>query len=222
MTRVYLVRHCEAEGNHKRIFQGHTDADVSEMGKRQLSCLAERFRGIPLDAIYSSPLRRALETARAVNRYHDLEIQVEDDLIEINGGCWEGKLWSEFPVKYPALSDDWDNAPYRFAPQGGESMREVYDRIWRGITGIVERHPGQTVCIASHGCAIRNFLCRAQGLPIERLNEVPWCDNTGVSIVDFSKGRPQVITMNDASHLQEGLSTFATQEWWQRYEHTEG
>ena len=79
----------------------------------------------------------------------------------------------------------------------------------------MRENPGRTVCAASHGCAIRNFLCRASGWPIERLNEMDWCDNTGLSIVDFDGDlRPHIVLMNDASHLTGDTSTFATQDWW--------
>lgn len=74
LTTIYLVRHCEAMGNINRIFQGHTDEEISDNGRLQLEKLAERFRDIHLDALYSSPLKRAYRTAEAVNRYHQLPI----------------------------------------------------------------------------------------------------------------------------------------------------
>lgn len=81
-------------------------------------------------------------------------------------------------------------------------MRQVYERVWKGILQVVERHRGQTVCVASHGCAIRNLLCRAKGLPIERIGEIPWLDNTALSILEFSgESCVGVPLMGDASHL---------------------
>ena len=90
MTTLYLVRHCEAEGNTARVFQGSIDRDISPNGQKQLDRLAERFRDVPLAAVYSSPLLRAYKTAQAVNRYHGLPIVTDDRLKEINGGVWEG------------------------------------------------------------------------------------------------------------------------------------
>ncbi len=215
MTRIILVRHCEAEGNHKRVFQGHTDSEVSENGRRQLALLSIRCRNMKMDAIYSSPLKRAYETAEAVNAYHHLPIQKDDGLIEINGGVWEGKLWEKLPDLYPEDAKAWNAHPWDFAPEGGEPMRHVYERIWKAITNIVQANPGKTVCIASHGCAIRNFLCRAMGKPIEELNDVDWCDNTAISIIDFDEAlQPKIVLLNDSSHLTEETSTFAKQEWW--------
>jgi broad specificity phosphatase PhoE len=215
MTRIILVRHCEALGNTNSLFQGHTDCEISGNGATQLELLGVRCRNMPIDAIYSSPLKRALVTAQAINRYHDLPIQIEPRLMEINGGDWEGKAWGELPNLYPEESDHWNNRPHDFAPQGGETMREVYSRMWEGVTDIVRQNPEKTVCITSHGCAIRNFLCHALNKPIEQLNEVEWCDNTAVSLIDFDEElHSNVVMMNDASHLTPETSVFMHQTWW--------
>ena len=213
MTRVILIRHCEAEGNIKRIFQGHIDSDISENGKRQLVALARRFRDIKLDYIYSSPLLRARKTAEAVA--HGMELRLCDGLMEIKGGVWEGKPWASFPTLYPEQARNWNLSPWEFHPAGGESMRELYERIWRTVLRIVQSHEGGQIGVVSHGCAIRNFLCRAHGRPIEDLNEICWCDNTALSMIDFdSLWRPAVVSENDASHLSAELSTLNKQSWW--------
>lgn len=94
-------------------------------------------------------------------------------------------------------------------------MRQLFDRIWNVIIRLVKENPGKTIAVTSHGCAIRNFLCRAQGLPIENLNDIDWCDNTAVSIVDFDEELNAAIQLaNDASHLDTEVSTFAKQDWW--------
>lgn len=215
MTRIILVRHCEAQGNTLGVFQGHTDSDISGNGAAQLALLGLRCRNMAIDVLYSSPLKRAYQTAEAINQYHNLPIQIEPRLIEINGGEWEGKPWSERDVLCPEQSQVWNTRPYEFSPEGGETMRQVYSRIWDGITDIVRNNEDKTVCIASHGCAIRNFLCHALNKPIEQLNDVDWCDNTGISIIDFdSELQSSVVLMNDASHLTPELSIFSKQTWW--------
>lgn len=214
MTTIYLIRHCEAAGNIQRVFQGHMDADITPNGELQLENLAERFKEIPLDAIYSSPLLRARKTAQAVNRYHQLPIEEDDRLKEINGGVWEGKPWMSLPVRCPLQSRKWLKKPWDFHPRKGEAMREVYARMGAVLTDIAAAHPGQKVAAASHGCAIRNALCWAKGWPIERLNDVGWCDNTGVSVLEFDEtGRVRVAVENDNSHLSPAVSTFAKHSW---------
>ena len=96
-------------------------------------------------------------------------------------------------------------------------MRQVYERITGTILDLAERERGRTVAAVSHGCAIRNLLCFAHGWPIERLNEVEWCDNTAVSVLEVEDdGTIRILLENDSSHLSEELSTFARQEWWKK------
>ena len=118
MTTIYLIRHCEAAGNVGRRFQGHIDADITENGRRQLELLAERFRELPLDAVYSSPLLRARLTAEAVNRHHGLPVMLDDRLMEINGGLWEGRPWAELPALFPQ-ADRYCRRPSRRDGGGG-------------------------------------------------------------------------------------------------------
>lgn len=215
MTRIILIRHCEAEGNIKRVFQGHTDADISENGRKQLDLLRLRCRNMQIDAIYSSPLKRAYQTAEAINSFRNLTVQIHEDLIEINGGDWEGHYWRDLPGLFPEDTVLWNTRPYDFAPKNGEPMRHVYERMKRAVLEIAEKNQGKQICITSHGCAIRNFLCWAMGKPIEQINEVDWRDNTAVSIIDFNDAfEPTVVLANDASHLSGETSTFSKQTWW--------
>ena len=96
-------------------------------------------------------------------------------------------------------------------------MRQVHERVQRAILEIVAENEGKTVCVTSHGCAIRNILCWTLGLPFEKLNEVDWGDNTAINVIDFdSSHHPTVLVQNDASHLSAEVSTFAKQDWWHR------
>lgn len=211
------MRHCEARGNTDGVFQGHSDCEISDRGYIQLDLLSIRCRNMPIDVIYSSPLKRAYKTAEAINRFHGLEIRVDDRLKEINGGEWEGIPYDDLPKLYPKDFEIWRNRPYEFAPNSGETMREVYDRMWECITDIVKENPGKTVCVTSHGCAIRNFLCRALHKPIEQITEIDWCDNTAISRIDFDDElNSHVIYMNDASHLSPETSIFMHQTWWRK------
>lgn len=220
VTTLYLVRHCEAIGNISRIFQGHIDEDISDNGARQLERLAERFRAIPLEVLYTSPLIRARKTAQAMNQGHGLPLQTDERLMEIHGGHWEGKPWDELPQLYPAEWEEWNHRPWGFSPEAGEAMPHVYRRMALVLTEIANRNPGKVVGVASHGCAIRNALCWAKGWPIERLNEVEWCENTAVSILEFDEagaaaaGKIKIRLENDASHLDESLATVTKQSWW--------
>ena len=87
---LYLVRHCESLGNRENIFQGQLDLDISATGEKQLALLTLRFRNIPIDAVYSSPLKRAYKTAEAVDLYHSLPIIKLPELMEVDVGALSG------------------------------------------------------------------------------------------------------------------------------------
>lgn len=211
VTTVYLIRHAQAEGNVKGVFQGHYNGAVSSMGQKQLEQLAERGKELPLDAVYSSPLDRAVETAKAVNRYHDLPVQIEEGLIEINGGDWEGKTWDCFPVEFPEQNERWNNKPWLFEAPNGETMAQVYDRVTKTVLRLVKENEGKTFAVVSHGCSIRNLVTFAKGYTVEGICSTGWCDNTAVCKIEFENSVPRLVYENDISHLTEEIKTFARQ-----------
>jgi len=211
--KLIVVRHGEAAGNCGRFFQGHNNGQISDKGRLQLDALAERFRDIHFDVLYSSHLDRAVDTANAVNRYHGIERQDNDGFIEIHGGDWEGVKYADMPAKWPIRAVLWSTYPWLFRAPRGESMRQVYKRVSRAALDVAQKHDGQTVAVVSHGCAIRCLLCWAKGLPLRRIDEVGWCDNTGITVIEIENGKPTVISERDSSHLGE-LSTLSTQSWW--------
>lgn len=214
MTKVYFVRHAEAEGNVKEFFQGRTDCEISEKGKIQLEYLAKRFETIDYDAIYSSPLKRAVATANAVNRRLKLPIIERGDIIEIHGGVWEGMLWTDIEKKYPAEHNTWKNDMKNFYVEGSERMSEVYERMKNAVSQIVRENEGKTVVVVSHGCALRNYLSYAEFGSPDRLGDVGWSDNTAVSLIEYDEAlRPKIIFKNDSSHLPPEASTLAFSHW---------
>lgn len=213
---ILFVRHGEASSNTDRVFSGATDSKLSDKGRRQLACLSRRFEDIPYSAIYSSPLSRAYETAQAVNLSAGLPIITDRRLMELNGGSWEGKCWAYLPQLYPEQARLWQHNPAEFSPDGGESMRELFARVRDFALSMAERHTGETIVACSHGIAIRNLVCWAKGLPIERLNEIEWCENTAITTIRVSGGSPELISAGDAEHLSLEQKTLANQSWWKQ------
>ncbi len=209
-TEVYFVRHCESMANVTGIFSGWVDSDVSPKGMKQLEKLAKRFEEIKIDAIYSSPLIRAYKTAQAVNKSHNLHIEIHEGLKELNGGLFEGEIWAGIGKKYPELFDVWANMPWDFDIKNGESMRFVFNRVKNAVDEIVRENVGKSIAITSHGCALRNYFCFAKNLPIERLNDIPWVDNTSITKIVFNENfEPKVIFENDAEHINNDYETLS-------------
>ena len=201
MTKIYLVRHCEAEGNLKQLFQGRIDTDVTTLGAKQLEFLTERFKDVKLDAIYSSPLKRAFKTAEAVKGEREMPINIHKGLTEIDGGVVDGKPFKETFIELGIL-DDWINRPWTVKFEEGESFAEVYDRASKALFEIVEKHKGQTIAIASHGGVIRVLSCKALYDDLTKLKDVNWFENTSVTVLEFDDDmKPSVSLFNDFSHL---------------------
>jgi broad specificity phosphatase PhoE len=177
---------------------------VSENGYKQLAALTERLKDVHIDAIYSSPLERAMETARFINKHHGLPVTEERDLMELKGGVWEGEQIDSMEEKYPEDFAHWNHSPSEFCPSGSEGMRSVYDRMSRCAVRIADENRGKTVVIVSHGCAIRNLVCWAKGYSIERLNDINWCGNTGITVIDFDENLlPEILIEGDKTHLSD-------------------
>lgn len=202
MTYIYLIRHCEAMGNHKRLFQGSTDCDISEIGAKQLSYLKERFKDIKLDAVYSSPLIRAQKTAEAVSDGKGLQIITRKNLAELHGGVVEGRPFQEAFNAIPGLADAWNNHPQDFAPEGGEAMRDAYVRIYDEVIALARANRGKTIAAATHGGVLRCLMCRVLYYDITRLKDVPWCENTAVTLLKIDDDdKIGVEFFNDYSHV---------------------
>jgi broad specificity phosphatase PhoE len=206
MTKLYMVRHCEAIGNQKRLFQGISDFDITDLGEKQLGFLAERFKDIQLDKIYTSPLLRTRKTAAAIKGGRNIEIIPDKGLIEISGGFLEGLPYRETFKSMPGLADTWDNHPEDFAPEGGEPIRNAYERIWDTVCKIAKENKGKTVACSTHGGVIRCLVCRLLKDDIRELKNIPWSDNTSVMLIEFDDfSNVELKYYNDTSHLPAKL-----------------
>lgn len=202
MTKLILVRHCQAEGNLKRFFQGRIDTDITELGARQIERTAARLADEPIDLWYVSAKKRARKTADGLNRFHHVPVTVDERLTEINAGYWEGVTLTDIAQRYPEAFEDWQHHPANFQAPGGESMAEVYARVSEALMDIVRDNQGKTVAIVSHGCAIRNMMCFLHGWELSRIHEVPLGTNMAVNVVCFDEAlTPTVVIENSTEHL---------------------
>jgi broad specificity phosphatase PhoE len=199
---LYIIRHCEADGNVKEVFQGRTDGDITEKGACQLEQLRERCRDIPFDVIYTSPLIRAKKTAEAVNAVHNVPLIEDAELMEIDGGDMEGVKWADLPALFPDTYKLWVKDIANFQAPNGESTRGLYERVKSAILRIISANEGKTVGVFSHGGAMYGMLAFAHGLSADELTENPfWCENTGISRVDFTGNEPAPVFVNDFKHI---------------------
>ncbi|MBS2019876.1 MAG: histidine phosphatase family protein [Deltaproteobacteria bacterium] len=216
-TRLMLIRHGATTLSAEDRFAGATDVDLSDEGRRQARCLAERLASEKVAAVYASPMKRTRETASILATPHELEPILDAGLREIDHGRWEQLTRKEVEAKLPDEYASWEEDPFTFAPEGGESGLQVMARALPVIRGIVVRHPGQTVAIVSHKATIRLLLCTVLGIDPrgyrDRLDQSPACLN----VVDFKDTvRARLMTYNDTTHYQDRPRTPATalSKWW--------
>jgi len=216
-TRLIFVRHAEAEGNKIRRFHGWTDSALTERGHLQAQRVAERLKDMPIDVIYSSSLQRTKQTAGYIAKVKNLPVNLSDNLKEINGGDWEGLTWEELEERWPEAYDMWDNRPHLHQMPNGESMAEFQQRALDEIINIIKQNQGKNICIVTHGTLIRSVICHFRACSLEEMINVAWCDNTGITIVDFENDVFNIVVEGDSSHLGSELGTIVNQDWWQDY-----
>lgn len=216
-TRLIFVRHAEAEGNKIRRFHGWTDSPITERGHLQAEKVSERLKDTPIDVIYSSTLKRTMQTAGYIAQAQNLPVSSSDELKEINGGDWEDLTWKELEEGWPDAYDTWDNHPHIHQMPNGESMAEFQQRTLNEVLFIIKQNPGKNICIVTHGTVIRALICHFRACTLEEMINVPWCDNTGITIIDYENGAFSTLVEGDSAHLGSDLGTMVNQDWWEDY-----
>ncbi|NOX97436.1 MAG: histidine phosphatase family protein [Nitrospirae bacterium] len=169
MTKLILVRHGETDWNRENRIQGWLDIPLNEEGLKQAEKLAEELSEMKIEAVYSSPLKRALQTAEVVADKHHLAVRKISALREINQGKWQGLLVSEAKKRYRKLYPHWQREPFEVRPPEGERLEEVSRRVRKACRKIVDNHPQETVCLVTHKVAAALIKCHYLGLDRNRL-----------------------------------------------------
>jgi broad specificity phosphatase PhoE len=216
-TRLYLVRHGATQLTAEDRFAGDIGVDLSADGRSQAERLAVRVRDHSISAIYSSPLSRAVETARIIATGCGLEPRLSDGLREIHHGHWEGLTRQEVETGFAAEYSAWEEDPFTFAPEGGESGVSVLARALPALREIVVRHAGLNVLAVSHKATIRLLLSSLLGFDPrgyrDRLDQAPACLN----VLDFRDPvRARLMLFNDTSHYSDRPRTADRNlsKWW--------
>lgn len=200
-TRLYLIRHGATSLSAEDRFSGGTEVDLSSEGCWQAACLAKRLADDRISAVYCSPMRRTVETASIICEPYNLKPNPREGLREIHHGHWETMSRSEVETLYPDEYASWQEDPFIFAPQGGESGVMVVARALPVIREIVLGHRGETIAVVSHKATIRLILCSLLGIDgrgyRDRLDQSP----ASLNILDFKDPvRARLMLFNDVSH----------------------
>jgi broad specificity phosphatase PhoE len=162
VTTILLARHGETDWNRENRFQGHADPPLNETGRAQASELARALADEPLAAVYSSPLRRAFETAQVVAAPHGLEPVGVDALREVDVGSWQGLTRAEIEERFPEQFARW--LQYEQGWDDGESYDEMGSRVISALLELAAAHEGERILAASHGGPVRAAYALAEGI----------------------------------------------------------
>jgi broad specificity phosphatase PhoE len=217
VTRLLLVRHGATAATEEDRFSGSTGAELSERGRWQVMRLGERLSRQNITAIYSSPLSRALETARIIASHCRVEPVMRDGLREIGHGHWEGMRREDVEQQFGAEYAAWEADPFTFAPADGESGVAVLARALPVMREIVTAHPGGQLLVVSHKATLRLLLSSLLAFDPrgyrDRLEQSPACLN----VVDFRDLlRVRLMLFNDTSHYADRprVADQSLSKWW--------
>ncbi|HBX75340.1 MAG: alpha-ribazole phosphatase [Acidaminococcaceae bacterium] len=168
MAKLYLIRHGETDYNNAMRFQGQTDIPLNQNGIEQAEKAAEFFRDIPLQAIYTSSLKRASVTAEIIGKAKGIEPQETDALREMSFGIWENMNSADIQKKYAKEWKDFFASPANTKIPQGESMLEVQKRAYPEVQRILDQYPEGDVAFVAHGGVIRVLICTMLGLDLNR------------------------------------------------------
>lgn len=202
-TKLILVRHGETDYNLKSLGLGQLDIPLNEKGVRQAAALEFALAGEKIDAIYSSPLQRALATARRIAAPHDLQPAIEPRLIEMDVGELEGLTREEMLARAPDLRDNWGgpNGPAYRMPGSDETLTDVQVRARTAIDDITAAHVDGSVVVVSHNFVILATLAWLLTIDLAEFRRLRH-SVAAISSVQVTGARVQVITLNDTSHLR--------------------
>jgi broad specificity phosphatase PhoE len=169
MTTLYLIRHGQTPWNVEGRYQGQSDPPLTEKGRQQAQTTTAKLAEVGFDAIYSSNLIRARQTADALSQATGLPVWLDPRLQEINQGQWQGVLIDDIRAGWPDALHGWEADPWRHHPPGGETLQQVQTRLFAAINEIIARHPQDTVAVFSHKLPIALLKIRYKNYPAKAI-----------------------------------------------------
>ncbi|MEC9382146.1 MAG: histidine phosphatase family protein [Thermodesulfobacteriota bacterium] len=199
---IILVRHCETDWNKENRCQGISDLSLNQAGLKQAENLRSYFNNLDIDLIFSSTLKRAIETANVINSDKKIPIELIDELREMDQGDFEGIPFHTLREKYPVELNEWRKNPEKFRIPNGETLGEVKNRMIKFMKNIVETHrEDKTIIIVSHNLALSSLLCSISEKNLVNFTEFT-VESGSISTIDYSNKIFSLKTMDYTKHLE--------------------
>ena len=204
MTTLYIIRHGETDDNKSGRYQGQTDTHLNEVGREQSRCVAARMASLQLDAIYTSDLARASESAEIIAAGLNQDVIQDARLREIHVGRLAGLSVPEIAEHLPDFYARWEQ-DHDIALPDGESPYQVQERVLEAIAAIRAQHPEGHVAVVTHGGVIKLIVAAVLGLPIKERRRIV-LENCSLTIVQWSAERCRLRSLNDTGHMPQAPS----------------
>lgn len=202
-TKIYFIRHGESEGNKRDAFLGHTDLDLSPIGYKQAKLTAKFLKDIPCDAIYSSDLKRAYNTAVETSKLKGMQIIKNKNLREIFAGKWENQLFCTLEEEYKDTYKLWLENIGKAKCDEGESVEELQNRFVSEVEKIAKENMGKTVFIFTHATPIRVLKAKCDNATLDEIKNISWATNASVTIVEYKNDKLEMVEYSKDSFLGE-------------------
>jgi len=195
-TNVILVRHGQADFPHDRLYcDDREDPGLSEQGREQAAEAGRMLADQAIDVLIASPMQRTRLTAEAIGTHHGLTPVFDARLKERPFGIWDGLYFDAIARDYPEQFKEWKRNPVGFVPEGGETIRDHYERVTTALADHVEAHRGQTIVVAAHVGPIRMVVCAALGIPVEHYRWIT-IDYGSLTRIDYGRHQNNLISLN--------------------------
>jgi len=200
MTEIILVRHGETAWNVAEVFRGRIDVELNETGLKQAELLAGYLSSVRIDAVYSSPLKRALRTAEVIADRKKLGVKIAPGLVDFDFGNWQGLSHQEVRDKYKELYAEWIDHPERVRMLAGESLEDVRERAMAVVDDVMGQHSGSVVLV-SHRVVNKILICAFLGLDNSHFWNIRQ-DTCGLTSFTYEGGRFILASHNDTSYFK--------------------
>ena len=211
-TNILLIRHGESVANLQKIFLGQQNMGLTPKGVEQAKHTAEFLTGVNIDAIYSSDLTRAIETANPLSDNKNIDITLDARLREIDAGEWDLKPWGELPSLYPEDYSLYTSSIGEGKCTGGESFSQLRTRITGAMFDIAKSHTGGTIAVFSHATSILAFLAEVKGTLPNKVKELDYPSNASVSYFKYKKGKFTLIEYSRDDFLGDLVTSLPKDE----------
>ena len=200
MSNIYLLRHGQTAWNKDSIYRGQHDIPLDDHGLAQAQCASRLWDKIKFTHIYSSPLSRAMQTARPTADKLALQITETPELIDIDYGQWTGKPARQIEQDYPQLNREWLESPDTVSFPQGESLSAVRDRAFPKLLDIARAAKDQAVLLVSHRVVLKVLVCVALEMPLSKFWQVQ-LDTASLTVLSFDRDLFTLRRLNDTCHL---------------------